>query len=264
MPGRQAATIARMVQEGPQRAPFDGPVPWDEYRWEAYIRRQDARADEYAALVDYYGDQPDAHNLIARLMGWTHLLTNCQGEPSPRQCTACPHGIRSTCRFHQAYFGAEYAANLAAALESEHLEEQTAETEWDVRYGRHPVHALTERLVAQLHALCESLPPGALSGEEPLRRLLHLGQRCVTRVSAALNEYTPAPMLGLAIAYLKMAHQSACAALGQIHPCVLRETLDAPMAEELARLLLGLRGRIHDLIEDFRARLLAAREQRGA
>jgi hypothetical protein len=51
--------------------PNDG---WDEYRWEKYLRENDQRCDRFAALLEANLAHPDRDQVIAREMGWHHLL----------------------------------------------------------------------------------------------------------------------------------------------------------------------------------------------
>lgn len=42
----------------------------DEFQWEAYLQKNDARSDMLLELFDKYEDNPDCENLIAEAMGW--------------------------------------------------------------------------------------------------------------------------------------------------------------------------------------------------
>jgi phage pi2 protein 07 len=52
---------------------------WDEYDWERFLQQQDRKTEKYMELLEKYIDHPDRDQIIAREMGWTHLL-NEDGE----------------------------------------------------------------------------------------------------------------------------------------------------------------------------------------
>jgi len=49
---------------------------WDEYDWERFLQQQDRKTERYMELLERYIDHPHRDQLIAREMGWTHLLND--------------------------------------------------------------------------------------------------------------------------------------------------------------------------------------------
>ena len=47
---------------------------WDEYDWERFLQEQEQRTEKYMALLEKFMDHPDRDAIIAREMGWTHLI----------------------------------------------------------------------------------------------------------------------------------------------------------------------------------------------
>jgi len=47
---------------------------WDEYQWERFLQQQEGKAEKYMRLLEEYLDDPQREEIIAREMGWTHLL----------------------------------------------------------------------------------------------------------------------------------------------------------------------------------------------
>ena len=47
---------------------------WDEYDWERFLQQQELRTEKYMELLEKYLNHPQRDELIAREMGWTHLL----------------------------------------------------------------------------------------------------------------------------------------------------------------------------------------------
>ncbi|MEP7014909.1 MAG: hypothetical protein ABI925_05670 [Verrucomicrobiota bacterium] len=47
---------------------------WDEYQWERFLQQQDQKTEKYMELLEKYIDDPRRDEIIAREMGWSHLL----------------------------------------------------------------------------------------------------------------------------------------------------------------------------------------------
>jgi hypothetical protein len=47
---------------------------WDEYDWERFLQQQDRKTEQYMELLERYMDDPNRDQIIAREMGWYHLL----------------------------------------------------------------------------------------------------------------------------------------------------------------------------------------------
>ena len=52
---------------------------WDEYDWERFLQQQDRKTEKYMELLERYIDDPNRDQIIAREMGWFHLLDQ-EGE----------------------------------------------------------------------------------------------------------------------------------------------------------------------------------------
>src|ERR1700710_177265 len=47
---------------------------WDEYDWERFLQQQDRKTEKYMELLERFVDDPNRDQIIAREMGWNHLL----------------------------------------------------------------------------------------------------------------------------------------------------------------------------------------------
>jgi hypothetical protein len=47
---------------------------WDEYDWERFLQQQDRKTEKYMELLEKYIDDPNRDQIIAKEMGWHHLL----------------------------------------------------------------------------------------------------------------------------------------------------------------------------------------------
>ncbi len=53
---------------------------WDEYQWERFLQQQDRKTEHYMDLLEKYMDHPDRDQIIAREMGWNHLLDGAEED----------------------------------------------------------------------------------------------------------------------------------------------------------------------------------------
>lgn len=71
--------------EQQQRGQKDPEAEWDEHDYEKFLKESDARTDKYGELLDKYGDSDEAHEKIAKEMGWTRELTPEEAEEEKRR-----------------------------------------------------------------------------------------------------------------------------------------------------------------------------------
>src|SRR4030095_3092431 len=58
----------------PMAEPDEPEKVWDEYDWERFLQQQDRKTEKYMELLERYIDDPNRDQIIAREMGWNHLL----------------------------------------------------------------------------------------------------------------------------------------------------------------------------------------------
>jgi hypothetical protein len=63
-----------------KRGQKDPEEEWDEHDYEKFMKEADARTDKYGELLDKYGHSDEAHEKIAREMGWVRELTEEEAE----------------------------------------------------------------------------------------------------------------------------------------------------------------------------------------
>jgi hypothetical protein len=61
---------------------------WDEYQWERFLQQQESKAEKYMQLLEEYLDDPRRDEIIAREMGWTHLLNGAELDALPGEDVA--------------------------------------------------------------------------------------------------------------------------------------------------------------------------------
>src|SRR6202161_844875 len=53
---------------------------WREYQWERFLQQQDRKTEHYMELLEKYMDHPERDQIIAREMGWSHLLDGAEED----------------------------------------------------------------------------------------------------------------------------------------------------------------------------------------
>jgi hypothetical protein len=61
--------------EQQERGQKDPEAEWDEHDYEKFLKESDARTDKYGELLDKYGPSAEAHEQIAKEMGWSEKLS---------------------------------------------------------------------------------------------------------------------------------------------------------------------------------------------
>ncbi len=54
--------------------------PMDEFEWEQFLKKNDEMVDKFSALMEKYIDDPNCDEIIAKEMGWDHLLDDKENE----------------------------------------------------------------------------------------------------------------------------------------------------------------------------------------
>ena len=65
---------------------------WDEYDWERFLQQQDRKTERYMELLEQYIDDPERDQIIAREMGWSHLIETSESQWPAGDETEWPFG----------------------------------------------------------------------------------------------------------------------------------------------------------------------------
>jgi len=186
---------------------------WDEYDWERFLQEQERRTEKYMGLLEKYMDHPDRDSIIAREMGWKHLIG---GETR------------------------EWEEEVESSYEDEAPDDEARPLEELVSFGfeRHPLYRETIAFSAELDEMFVRVDekvrehPAAIN----LRDEVTL---TAAKLAAALND-DDIEELGMSIAYLKRGLRALTASLNAA--VVLHE--EAMLGESQFEML---RGRIFSI-----------------
>lgn len=160
---------------------------WDEYDWERFLQEQERRTEKYMALLEKYMDDPDRDSIIAREMGWTHLIG---GETR------------------------EWEDEVESSFEdSEDGETEAPSPLESMIFGfeRHPLYRQTVAFNAELDELFARLDNSVRENAAAVT-LREETTLTAAKLAAALND-DEVDELGMSIAYLKRALHALTAAL---------------------------------------------------
>jgi hypothetical protein len=206
---------------------------WDEYDWERFLQQQDRKTEKYLELLEKYVDHPDRDAIIAREMGWTHLVN----ENSERWAEDV-----------QDIFQEEISA---LEDEEDDADDEDMEIGDDAdSFGEHPLYQASFALTIWLDELFQDRSD--LEEHPAVVKLSTQAAICSAKLAAALSD-DGIDELGMTIAYLKRALKAITIAMEAA--VALRK--DVPLKEEryltLHQRLFQIRDSIIDLMGEYRA-----------
>jgi len=200
---------------------------WDEYDWERFLQQQDRKTEKYMELLERYIDDPNRDQIIAREMGWNHLLDE-DGR----------HWEESVDSLFE-----EEAEALAA---DEQEENQTGEESFEV----HPLYQASFALTVWVDQLLEELP-----GTQNLPAAVKLSTQAAiasAKLAAALSD-DDVDEIGMTIAYLKRALKAIMLALEGAVQLRKEGKIEADRFGLLSQRLFRIRDGIIQLMGEYRA-----------
>ena len=155
---------------------------WDEYDWERFLQQQDQKTEKYMELLEKYIDDPNRDQIIAREMGWYHLLDK-----------------------DGAKWAEEVDSNFegdASDEESEESEDGDAAHEGEETFEVHPLYQASFALTVWIDQLFEQ--NRALHNHPIAVKLSTQASVASAKLAAALSD-DDVDEIGMTIAYLKRA-----------------------------------------------------------
>lgn len=204
---------------------------WDEYDWERFLQQQDRKTERYMELLDKYIDHPDRDRIIAREMGWTHLLD----EEGDRWAEEVEEMFE------------EEMEDLLDDEEEADDDMDTAEEDYEV----HPLYQAAFALTVWLDQLFDQREE--LQNHPAAVKLSTQAAICSAKLAAALSD-DDIDEIGMTIAYLKRALKAITTAMEAA--LQLRSEVKDLEEERYATLnqrLFQIRDAIIDLMGSYRA-----------
>jgi hypothetical protein len=199
---------------------------WDEYDWERFLQQQDRKTEKYMELLERYIDDPNRDQIIAREMGWNHLLDKD---------------------------GREWAESVDALFEDESSEEDGEldddKDETEDGFEVHPLYQASFALTVWIDQLFEEVrdlqnQPGAV------KLSTHVAIASA-KLAAALSD-DDVDEIGMTIAYLKRALKAVMTAIDGAMQLRKEGSIDADRFGTLNQRLFQIRDGIIQLMGEFR------------
>jgi len=205
---------------------------WDEYDWERFLQQQDRKTEKYMELLEKYIDHPDRDQIIAREMGWNHLLN----EDNERWAEEV-----------EEMFEEEMQDELDL-LDDEEEDADTEKQEED--FEVHPLYQASFALTVWLDQLFDEREE--LQNHPAAVKLSTNAAICSAKLAAALSD-DEIDEIGMTIAYLKRALKAITTAMEAASQLQREVKLEEERYGVLTQRLFQIRDAIIGLMGDYRA-----------
>ena len=201
---------------------------WDEYDWERFLQEQDRKTEKYMELLERYIDDPNRDQIIAREMGWTHLL-----DKEGREWVDNVDSL-----FDEEFGGSE---------DAESGEDENAEAEEG--FEVHPLYQASFALTVWIDQLFEEA--GELQNQPASVKLSNHAAIASAKLAAALSD-DDVDEIGMTIAYLKRALKATMVGIEAAMQLRKDGTLDTERFGTLNQRLFHIRDGIIQLMGEYR------------
>jgi hypothetical protein len=200
---------------------------WDEYDWERFLQQQDQKTEMYMELLEKYLDDPQRDEIIAREMGWSHLL---EGKD----------------------WNAEVDALLSeGSISSQDEELIDGENEFQPaeNFEDHPLYRAAFALTIWIDQLFDR--DASLQNEPAAVKLATHAALASAKLAAALND-EDVDEIGMTIAYLKRALKAITVSIEAALQLLSRKRITAAQHSVLQKRLFQVRDGIITLMGEYR------------
>jgi hypothetical protein len=202
---------------------------WDEYDWERFLQQQDRKTEKYMELLERYIDDPNRDQIIAREMGWYHLLDK-DGEKWAENV--------------------DFLFDQGLQEDTDEDEDQEEEMDDEDGFEVHPLYKASFALTVWIDQLFDDL--GEIQNQPSAIKLSTHAAVASAKLAAALSD-DDVDEIGMTIAYLKRALKAIM--LGIDGAVQLRKdvTLDPERFATLNQRLFQIRDGIIQLMGEYRS-----------
>lgn len=201
---------------------------WDEYDWERFLQQQDRKTEKYMELLERFIDDPNRDQIIAREMGWNHLL-NKEGQ--------------------------EWADHVDSQFSEEGLTDEKPETskadDQAFSFEVHPLYQSAFTLAAWIDQMFEECNI-KVENHPAAVNLSAQSSMVSAKLAAALSD-DDIDELGMTIAYLKRALRGVTSGLESAMQLHRDHVIDGDHFGALNQQLFQVRDGIITLMGDYRA-----------
>lgn len=221
---------------------------WDEYDWERFLQAQDQKTEEYMELLDQYIDDPNRDQIIAKAMGWAHLLDMDDPEWEDPDFSEAQLELPETpCALSSGGPGDDFG--MSDDDDEEDDDSDHEEGSESALFESHPLYQASFSLTLWIDRLFETL--GELQNHPAATQLATHSAMASAKLAAALSD-DDVDELGMTIAYLKRALKAITTALEASLVFAKEARLSASRRQQLHTRLFHVRDGIITLMGDYR------------
>jgi hypothetical protein len=202
---------------------------WDEYDWERFLQQQDRKTEKYMELLERYIDDPNRDQIIAREMGWYHLLDK-DGEKWAENV--------------------DFLFDQELQEEGEDDEDQEEDEESEDGFEVHPLYKASFALTIWIDQLFDDL--GEIQNQPSAVKLSTHAAVASAKLAAALSD-DDVDEIGMTIAYLKRALKAIMIGIDAAVQLRKDVTLDPERFATLNQRLFQIRDGIIQLMGEYRS-----------
>ena len=237
---------------------------WDEYDWERFLQQQDRKTEKYMELLEKYLDDPNRDQIIAREMGWHHLM-----DENGKDWSADFDSLFSSPNDASLNGGTADGGEDADADEEDDLDDEEdddldededddaddldddEEDEDDAKnsYEGHPLYQAANALAVHIDGMFDEREP--ISQHPAVVRLTTSATLTNVKLAAALSDQD-VDEIGMTIAYLKRALKAVTNALDATSQCQSEQILDHEDGQDLRARIFQVRDGIVSLMGHYR------------
>ena len=207
---------------------------WDEYDWERFLQQQDRKTERYMELLEKYIDDPDRDQIIAREMGWSHLVESNESQWAEFEFGEADEDDEED---DDEDFDGD---------EDEHSDENEAES-----FELHPLYQASFALTVWVDQLFDEIGGDAQNSPAAVK-LATNSAVASAKLAAALSD-DEVDEIGMTIAYLKRALKAITTALDASLQFAQENKLSSPRRMQLHTRLFQVRDGIIELMGEFRS-----------
>ncbi len=206
---------------------------WDEYDWERFLQQQDQKTEKYMELLERYIDHPNRDQIIAREMGWNHLIDK-EGQ-------AWADSVDE-----------QFADEFLADEDEDDEEECDGDEDDEVEsFEVHPLYQAAFSLAAWVDQMFEECGE-AVEMHPAAGRLSAQTAVASAKLAAALSD-DDIDEIGMTLAYLKRALRAVTIGLECAIQLQVEDVIDRARFGQLNRRLFEVRDGVIELMGQFRA-----------
>jgi hypothetical protein len=204
---------------------------WDEYDWERFLQQQDRKTEKYMELLERYIDDPNRDQIIAREMGWYHLLDK-DGEKWAENV--------------------DFLFDQDQGLQEDMDEDEDQDEDMDDEEGFevHPLYKASFALTVWIDQLFDEL--GEIQNQPSAVKLSTHAAVASAKLAAALSD-DDVDEIGMTIAYLKRALKAIMIGIDSAVQLRKDVTLDPERFATLNQRLFQIRDGIIQLMGEYRS-----------